>query len=87
VASDAEAQGPADHVSRAADQAPRAHNIPLRPRRQAAGASRPPPTMVRPHGALVRRMSPSGTTEGPTGDERTSRDAWANPDALRSAVP
>jgi hypothetical protein len=62
AAPNGEVEGPDDQVSRAqrarnvdwvprrpsaADQASRAHNILLRPRRQAADASRPPPTIVR----------------------------------------
>ena len=45
-----EVEGP----HRRARSAPRAHNFLRRPRRQTARASRPPPTIVRPHGALGR---------------------------------
>src|SRR5947207_1532657 len=41
--SNGEVEGPADH----AGQAPRAHTVFPRPRRQTAHASRPPPTIVR----------------------------------------
>src|SRR6267154_4278680 len=50
LTSNGEVEGPDDH----ARQAPRAHNLFPRPRRQTAIASRPPPTIVRPHGALGR---------------------------------
>src|SRR6266478_1108840 len=45
LASNGEVEGPDDH----ARQAPRAHNLFPRPRRQTAIASRPPPTIVRRH--------------------------------------
>jgi len=43
VAPNGEVEGPADH----AGQAPRAHTVPKRPRRQTVHASRTPPTIVR----------------------------------------
>ena len=43
--SNGEVEGPDDH----ARQAPRAHTVPRRPRRQTPHASRPPPTIVRRH--------------------------------------
>jgi len=46
LTSNGEVEGPDDH----AGQAPRAHTVFQRPRRQTDHASRPPPTIVRPHG-------------------------------------
>src|ERR1700732_5340169 len=52
MAPNGEVEGPDDHVG----QAPRAHTLPKRPRRQSDHASRTPPTIVR------RRRHPSART-------------------------
>src|SRR6267154_3053363 len=53
-----EVEGPGTHV----DQAPRAHTVPRRPRRQTDHASRPPPTIVRRHGANAQCAVPRVAT-------------------------
>src|SRR6266853_6512887 len=57
MAANGEVEGPDDH----AGQAPRAHTVFQRPRRQTADASRPPPTIVRSH-----FETPVGVSERPT---------------------
>src|SRR6266480_7406451 len=49
VPSNGKVEGPHDH----AGQAPRAHTVPRRPRRQTAHASRTPPTIVRCRCVLI----------------------------------
>ena len=59
VAPNGEVEGPADH----AGQAPRAHTVPKRPRRQTVHASRTPPTIVRSRSGQVangRKSKPQG---------------------------
>src|SRR5205807_10428203 len=49
ASSNGKVEGPHDH----AGQAPRAHTVPRRPRRQTAHASRTPPTIVRCRCVLI----------------------------------
>src|SRR5438045_6735775 len=70
--SNGEVEGPDDH----AGQAPRAHTVPTRPRRQTDHASRTPPTIVRRHGKpptewpeSPHRVSVSTESGGRTGQD------------------
>src|SRR5712671_7762863 len=79
VTSNGEVEGPHDHVG----QAPRAHTVPRRPRRQTAHASRPPPTIVSCHSRARRMYTQHGSTTSasrPRSPAWGSRDVYARPE-------